>query len=419
MVETMVGVMIGLIVVLVVYNLFAVAEGYKRSTVGAADAQVTGLVGHFITSLEAANGGNGFASAYNDLINCSTTEAGAAYNATNTLKPMSVLVTPGALATDSDSFVSWQSSSPHVVWPVAVRLPSPLPGAEIVVQSPNGFSTPGKASLPTVAAPFWAVMIANDGTGRCGLIQITNSTASDDVTGEVTLTQGTPATSIDYSGVAINDTGTGAFLLNLGRVNPTGGGASRVRYDIANGQLRATNSMYADGCANAGAVPNPVAQNVVWMKVQYGIDTDPLNANGTLNGSVDCWSPADNTCAVGGFGWAPDTVITAGNAGGPPAEFLKRIAAVRVGIVVRSDEPDMRNPSLFRPSVTTIDGVTGTRPPEYLFNCAANTDAGCPGRVLIPAGATPPSILLDGNRYRTYEAVIPLRNSIFAATLPP
>ncbi len=43
-VETMVGILIGMVVVLAVYNVFALAEGYKRTTVGVADAQTTGLV---------------------------------------------------------------------------------------------------------------------------------------------------------------------------------------------------------------------------------------------------------------------------------------------------------------------------------------------------------------------------------------
>ncbi|MCC6193808.1 MAG: hypothetical protein IT518_05000, partial [Burkholderiales bacterium] len=90
----------------------------------------------------------------------------------------------------------------------------------------------------------------------------------------------------------------------------------------------------------------------------------------------------------------------------------------RIGFVVRSEEPDPRNPALFVPSSVTIDNKTGTRQPEWLFNCPANTDAACQGRVAISAGAAAPNVRLDGWRYRVYETVIPLRNSIFNATLP-
>jgi type IV pilus assembly protein PilW len=425
MVETMIGILIGLLVVLVVYNLLSVAEGYRRTTTGAADAQITGLLSQFLTMQEAANGGNGLTSAYSDLIACEKTEGDVAYTAENTLKPIPVIITAGAGPTDSDSFVSRQSGSPHVVWPVDFRLPSPLAGQDIVVQSPNGFSSPGGASIPTAANPFWAIAIANDGTGRCGLIQIASASVPDPGTGEVTLTQGTLKTTIPYSGVPVTASISGSRLLPMGRT------AQRIRYDVVNDQLRVTDCLANQSCALG--VPNPIAQNVVFMKVQYGIDTSAKNPNGTFDGSVDCWTPPDDsTCSVGGFDWSPDTIIQAGDSGGgkPPADLLNRIVAVRIGLVVRSDEPDLRNPALYVPSSTTPDGVTGTRQATYLFNCATNTDAGCQNRVLVPAGAVSAmgksdcatasaSILCDGWRYRTYEAIVPLRNTIFNATIIP
>ncbi len=99
---------------------------------------------------------------------------------------------------------------------------------------------------------------------------------------------------------------------------------------------------------------------------------------------------------------------------------------------MRSDEPDLRNPSLYIPASQVPDGTGstyGTRQPVYLFNCAAN-DITCQNRVLVPAGAPSAlglsdcvtasnSVLCDGWRYRTYEAVIPLRNAIYNATLIP
>lgn len=424
LIETMVGILIGLLVVLVVYNMLAVAEGYKRMTTGAADAQITGLIGQFLSSQDAGNGGNGYTSAFADLINCHNSAPGVPYTANNTLKPISVLVTAGALPTDPDSFIARHGVSPHVVWSVAFRSAKGVPfapGAPITVQSPNGFNTPAKASIPTGVDPFWAIAIANEGSGVCELIQIQNS-GPPNAFGEVVLTQGpTYASSHPYEGVPNNDEGTGSLLLNLGRQNQNG--AARVLYDVANNQLRTTNCMFPDGCLNAAAVARPIAQNVVWMKVQYGIDTTPVPVGGTLDGTVDCWTAADaNTpaCAVGGVGdWSPNVLKDAGvPASGVPADTLNRIVAVRIALVVRSDEPDFTNPALYSSPATTIDGKTGTRQDEYLFNCAAN-NATCQNRILIPRGAAAPNVLLDGWRYRTYEAVIPLRNSIFNATLPP
>jgi Tfp pilus assembly protein PilW len=197
LIETMVGILIGLLVVLVVYNMLAVAEGYKRMTTGAADAQITGLISQFISGQDAGNGGNGYTSGFSDLINCHNSAPGVPFTANNTLKPISVLVTKGALATDSDSFISHQGVSPHVVWPVAFRSAkgAPIaPGAPITVQSPNGFNTPAMASMATALNPFWAIAIANDGSGVCELIQISNSGVPNGF-GEVVLTQGPTHTS--------------------------------------------------------------------------------------------------------------------------------------------------------------------------------------------------------------------------------
>lgn len=426
--ETMIGILIGLIVVVVVYNMLAVAENYKRTAIGTADAQITGLVTQFMASQDIASGGNGLSSGYNDLITCTKDEGGAATSKETTLKPIPIIITAGT-GENPDSLISRQGGSPHVVWPVPFRpvdavTDTVAAGADIQVQSPNGFMTPGKVSLPTATHPYWVVAIANNGTGHCGLIRIASAAPATaplmDDSGEVKLTQAAPKTTIAYKGVPQNAAGTGAMLVILGH-DDGAGGARRVRYDIANRQLRTTNCMFADGCANAAAVPVPIAQNIVWMKAQYGIDTGAVAANGTLPGQFECWArPTDDgDCAIAGSaGWSPDSVIKAGE-GGVPANLLNRIVAVRLAFVVRADEPDFRDPGLFRTTATTIDGVTGTRADQYIFNCPDNTDADCPNRIKIPAGADQSGkVMEDGWRYRVYETVIPLRNALYAGTAP-
>ena len=43
LIEIMVGVVIGLIAVLVIYQVYTVAEGFKRNTTAAGEAQMNGL----------------------------------------------------------------------------------------------------------------------------------------------------------------------------------------------------------------------------------------------------------------------------------------------------------------------------------------------------------------------------------------
>ncbi len=81
---------------------------------------------------------------------------------------------------------------------------------------------------------------------------------------------------------------------------------------------------------------------------------------------------------------------------------------------MRSDEPDLKQP--LDPSL-----ASATRAPVVLFNCSANTNALCPGRVVLPAGPVAalgsddcaPAIICDTWRYRTYETIVPMRNAIW------
>ena len=54
LIEMMVGVVIGLLAVLVIYQTFAVAEGVKRQTISAGDAQKTGLIANYLLGTPAA-----------------------------------------------------------------------------------------------------------------------------------------------------------------------------------------------------------------------------------------------------------------------------------------------------------------------------------------------------------------------------
>lgn len=149
------------------------------------------------------------------------------------------------------------------------------------------------------------------------------------------------------------------------------------------------------------------------MKVQYGIDTSI-----PPDGTVDCWTPASNG-ACGNWTAAnvqSDTFPQKTTATADPS--IERMIAVRVGIVVRSDEPDLKDPAL----------VAGTRAPVVLFNCSSNNpvDPLCANRIVVAQGAAAsfggsncaPAVICDQWRYRTYETVIPLRNTIYLATVP-
>lgn len=354
-IETMIGILIGMIVMLVIYNVLTLAESYKRATVGVAEAQTTGLFAQFFVSREIANGGAGLDIGIDELSTC---------NNDWTLKPIPALITDGGGSNLSDSVAVFYSTSPRVANPVLFKTggnvivgnPTLSP---VTVQTPNGLSIGDE-------------VIVTDKVGNCSLLTITALTAPD-VSGYVTLNYTTLAADFPYP--------SSSKLVNLAQMQ-------RVLYtvDPAKQQLYST-----DLDPTKAAVANPLAQNIVLMKAQYGIDNAPLD------GIIDFWTSADAiTPGADGLDYSAAIIGSAATT----ATQIKWIKAVRIAIVVRSDEPDLKDLTLVN------------QPSRYLFNCSVNTNAGCQGRIQID-NAFLGGIFVDGYRYKIYETTIPLRNTIW------
>src|SRR6185312_369621 len=103
-IEIMVGVVIGMIAVLVIYQVFATSEGIKRNITAAGDAQQNGLLSSFMMGIELANAGNGLAVAAQDLGTCTP-----AASMVDSLRPIPLLITDGGGANNPDSFVVYYS----------------------------------------------------------------------------------------------------------------------------------------------------------------------------------------------------------------------------------------------------------------------------------------------------------------------
>ena len=367
LVEVMVGILIGMVVVAVIYNTLIVAEGFRRTTLGVADAQVTGQLSQFVVGRELANAGNGVMSGegVDVLARCDEWR----------LRPMPVLITDGGAATTSDQLTVFYSNSPRIVNPVRVEDPvQPAANDPIVVASPNGFK-----------ANDW--FVATDRGTNCTLGQVSAIAQPDNSAyppaaagGFVKLTFAKKA-GADFA----YPTGS-SRVLNLGQA------MTRQVYaiDAAKAQLNTTDDN--PGLAVA-ATPVPLAQNIVLMKAQYGVDTN--------NDQVpDCWTPADNSDTCGAGLDFSASVFQAAPAPANMAARIRAIKAVRVAVVVRSED------------VAKADAANATLVGQsaWLFNCAAN-DATCQGRLQIDN-----TVLQDYGRYRIYEATIPLRNSIWNAS---
>ena len=328
LIEIMIGIVIGMIAVLVIYQVFALAEGIKRNTTSVGDAQQNGLLSSFILNVQLANANNGYAYAMKELGTCAPTA-----NPATTFRPIPVLITPGALATDPDSFVLNFSQSQRLLAPAPFIAPAAA-GADYTVQSPLGFKTGD-------------IVVAISLAGDCAPSRVTGVTAPD-VNGVVT---------VSHTGAAVGFP-TDAMLLNLG---PKGSG-QRVAYDVASGVLRSTNLWGDTGAALALPVPNPIASNIINMKLLYGIDD--------LAGGLTWVTPTGI--------WDPAALLNA------PNSTLARIRAVRIGLVVQGEQWDKAAPDY---TWTLFEGAT-----QISHTITA----------------------VGGNyRYRTYETTIPLRNPIW------
>jgi type IV pilus assembly protein PilW len=357
LIEVMIGVVIGLIAVLVIYQVFAVSEGLKRNTTAAGDAQTTGILSTFLMSQELGNAGSGMADAASDLATCPDTG-----DISSTLRPIPVLITDGGADNKSDTFVVNYSVSRRIVTPAPFTAAAPA-GADFTVQSPTGFSKND-------------FVVALDGAGNCESSVVTATPGAPDANGIVTITHTALAKTFNAS----------SGLMNFGPVDKV----QRVLYDVNADILRgrALRSPVT-GAPDAGQPTNPIASNVVLMKVQYGLDT---NGDGVL----DTWARGN---AADGADPAAMLASTAG--------ALSRILAVRIGLIVRSDQPV----SKFDAN-GNVDGEWQTQETNggykwTLFSCF-NAGA-CPGALT----GTIPKFNGTYYRYRVYEQVIPLRNQIW------
>jgi type IV pilus assembly protein PilW len=336
LVDVMVGVTIALLAVLVIYVVVARSDKSRQDAQSAGDAQQTGLFVLSRLAFDIANAGSGFASAAKAMSTCPPSAS-----IVDTLRPVAILITDGGRDDIADNVVIRYGVSKAMGAPVLFGADA-VAGANFLVQSPCGFAIGDR-------------VIAIGRNGDC---------AATDVTGV-----NVPAAGFVEIAHAPLTTGflSSSWLLNLGPTND----AQIIRYDIVSGVLRTTDLL-------GGDVPNPLASNIVNLKLQYGIDRDG-------DGMLDTWVPAK----AGPSGdWSAATLLTA------PADTLRRIKAVRLGLIVRSDFLDRDIKSAFS---------------WTMFDCEASDKSTCPGRL---SGVIAPSAG-GGYRYRIHETVVPLRNQIW------
>ena len=331
LIDVLAGLALGLLCIAVMYQAFLALDTARRNASATADAESGGAFALHALAVHVGNAGAGLSLAAPWLDTCPATP-----DAATTLRPVAVLITDSGAADRPDNIVVRQSRAPSGA-PAALASAAPA-GAPLRVESADGFAAGDRIVAVSRTGTCAAADITAAGAPIAGVMEITSSPIAVDL----------PASTV---------------LINLGRA----GESAVTRYDVTAGNLRSAD-------IGNGDAPAPLAANVVNAKFQYGIDADG-------DGALDTWTSATGA-------WSAANVLAA------PHAVLTRIKAVRIGLVVRTEERERER----------------TRSERWvLFDCELADKAACQGRlegIFAPTSA-------GGYRYRTFERVVALRNALW------
>lgn len=301
LVEILIGLLISSIGILVMLNLFAFAEGQKRTTTSGSDAQVNGQMALLALERDTRMAGYGLA-----LSTCTTIRA---YNENATPQTFTLTALPVLLTNEDgnrDKVQVTYSNSGFAAFPAVIQKNMPDSSAELSVNFGTGFA---QGNL---------VLLSQPGGSECTLVQLSQDSqpvGTANVTGPGTQwrLQHNPGSGYVYNppgGQSIFPAGgytIGSQAFNMG--------AMVVReYYVANGKLMMRDPL------NPGVAALELVDGVVALRAYYGRDA---NGDGDLDG-------ADTD----GDGIVDSDFDT--TAPGSPAELL----AVKLAIVVRGSAHD-------------------------------------------------------------------------------
>ena len=319
-VEILVGLAIALIGTIIMFQMMENWSERKRTTAAGSDAQISGALAMYSLERDIKQAGYGFAGAYQ----ASTLYAGCNVSATTPYLLAPLVITDGA------------GGAPDTI--------TTLYGVSTAMSSSQSLVSSFAAGGTSMTLNYEAgirngdQLIVASSAANCAQVSVTAAPTS----------------------VTINVAAPAGFAAAGGSVYNMGGQPVRNQWSVQNGRLTSINTLLA------GAAVAEVAEGVINIQAQYGLDTD-------ANSVVDTWqSTAPN--------WT-------------------QLRAVRIGVVARSQQYEKLIVTSTAPSwsggaftMTHLDGSAG-------------------------GGAhTNPTQDWRHYRYRVYETTIPLRNAIWGSS---
>jgi type IV pilus assembly protein PilW len=363
MVELMVGVLVGLVATVVMFQVFAVSEGQKRTTTGAGDAQQSGLVSLFQMERDIRMAGYGLN--LPAMLGCTTygwnETAGGGFNL-----PLAPVIINNGVAGAADTITVIYGNSDMIGAPERLRNPVTTSAGIYQLNNRYGYNVGDVVVLAEVGKTCTMAQVSAL-AGTADLQHTSGGYVDSQGQPQVTKYNGVPGAFPGYA-AWIRATNMGGRIFNLGNA-PT-----LVTYSIRNNTL-----VSVDATAPA-STPVVVADNIVQMQAQYGYDGDG-NGRITAPSNVAVLNP------LGVDQWADSLPAGAG------AVNWTRITSIRLAIVARSVTPEKRNAA--GNCVTSMNGprwyARDAATPYYIDVSGTGTDWGC-------------------FRYRVFEVTIPIRN---------
>ena len=337
----MVALAIGMLASIVMLQMFALSEERSRTATSGGDAQSNGAVTYYQMQSNLARAGYGLN--FPALFNCSATwQVASGSSIAKTVRIAPVTINPVDASGGS-------------------LIPVGDPNTDtLLVMYGNSDSQPEGNLADTSASPNYTMQMASSFNVGDRVISVPAACSANLLIDRVAAVAATTVT--------VETGASGTSLFNLGRGPaglPTTAGANGptiLAYAIRGGNLTACDFMVNDCSitANTGnaAVWEPVANNIVSLRAQYGRDTA---AAAHMDGIVDSY---DRTTPTSSCGWA-------------------RVSAVRVALVARSAQFEK---TAVTPTAPAWDGSAGAA--IDLSNNAS----------------------WQNYRYKLFQAVIPLRN---------
>jgi type IV pilus assembly protein PilW len=380
LVEIMVGVLIAMIGIVVIFQMLALSEERKRSASSGSDVQISGVIGLNSLERDVREAGYGFSSASYDSIlvtpfTAVTPVMGCTVNAYDSGRPVPafsfrltpVLITQGAGGA-SDTLTVLRGNG------------NVFPAALIFTESTDTTKkTRGRSGL----IPRDYLLIGRTAPSlQCMLVELTGVANADGLT--IDHGQGsysypiynTDGTTTTQTRIARYNNPTPLISFSSGFIFNLGNGARRNIWAVVDGKLQVTNDLlYQDSNGDGTNDPVEIADNVVTLQAEYGIDAN--NDGRIADNEWTTTDPATNAA------WA-------------------NVIAVRLGILARAGQFERTLVTTTVPSwsggqfvITNLDGSASSSSP------------------------TDPADNWRNYRYRVYETVIPLRNILWGIRISP